>query len=144
LEIGGSFIASDLGIRKGYHALSHHGKDEQNLEQLVQIELYQVEQFARFIEKLRDIRETNRDGSLLDSTMVVMGSGMGNGNSHTNTDLPIILAGGGLKHGQFKRFPAESKKRVPLSNLYLSLLQRFGVETDRFSASSGTLSGLET
>lgn len=143
LEIGGSFAASDLGIRQGYHSLSHHGQVQESIEQLVQIELYQMEQFARFLQKLTAIHEPNAEGSLLDNTMVLFGSGMGNANSHTNQDLPIILAGGGFRHGQHLWYPAESNKRVPLCNLYLSLLQRFGVEADSFSMSSSTLSGLE-
>jgi hypothetical protein len=143
LEIGGSFAASDLGIRKGYHGLSHHGQLPENLDLLVQIELYQMEQFARFLEKLRSIREPNSDGSLLDSTMVLLGSGMGNANSHTNNDLPILLAGGGFKHGEHKPYPQESRRRVPLCNLYVSMLQRFGVETDQFSTGTSTLTGLE-
>lgn len=143
LEIGGSFVASDLGIPKGYHALSHHGQLEDNLEPLVRIELYQMEQFAHFVQKLATIREPDSDGTLLDRTMVLMGSGMGNANSHTNTDLPIILAGGGFKHGEHKQYPHETSRRVPLCNLYLSMLQRFGVPTDRFSAATGTLTGLD-
>jgi len=75
--------------------------------------------------------------------MVLHGSGMGNANSHTNTDLPIILAGGGFKHGEHKAYPSEQRKRVPLCNLYVSMLQRFGVETDRFSAGNSTLTGFE-
>jgi hypothetical protein len=143
LEIGGSFVARDIGINKGYHALSHHGKDQANIDQLVRIELYQVEQFARFLDTLRSIRESGSDRSLLDSTMVLFGSGMGNANSHTNNDLPIILAGGGFRHGEHKQYPKESRKRVPLCNLYVSMLQQMGVETDRFGTSTGTLTGLE-
>jgi hypothetical protein len=143
LEIGGSFAASDLGVRKGYHALSHHGKLPENIELLVQIEQYQMAQFARFLGKLSSLRDPSSDGSLLDHTMVLLGSGMGNANSHTNHDLPVILAGGGFRHGEFKEFPAESRRRVPLCNLYLSMLHRFGVETDQFSMSTGTLNGLE-
>src|SRR5262245_1080202 len=143
LEIGGSFAASDLGIRNGYHGLSHHGQLQSNLDLLVQIELYQMQQFAGFLEKLRSIREPETGGTLLDSTMVLHGSGMGNANSHINTDLPIILAGGGFRHGEHKKYPQEARRRVPLCNLYVSLLQRFGVETDRFSQGTSTLSGLE-
>lgn len=143
LEIGGSFAASDLGIRAGYHGLSHHGQVQANIDLLVQIELYQMEQFARFLDKLRSIREPNGDGTLLDRTMVLCGSGMGNANSHINTDLPIILAGGGFRHGEHKQFPQEARRRVPLCNLYVSMLQRFGVETDTFCRSTGTLTGLE-
>jgi hypothetical protein len=143
LEIGGSFAARDLGIKKGYHSLSHHGKVDGSIEQLVQIELYQTQQFARFLDKLRSIREPNGQRTLLDSTMVLFGSGMGNANSHTNSDLPIILAGGAFKHGEYKQLPGEKRKRIPLCNLYVSMLQQFGVETDRFSTSTGTLTGLE-
>ncbi len=144
LEVGGSFAASDLGIRKGYHSLSHHGKVQANIDLLVQIELYQVEQFARFLDKLASIREPETDRTLLDSTISLFGSGMGNGNSHTNHDLPIVLAGGGFRHGTFKRFPSEPTKRVPLCNLYASMLQWFGVETDRFGNGTSTLTGLES
>ncbi|MCA9194096.1 MAG: DUF1552 domain-containing protein [Planctomycetales bacterium] len=143
LEIGGTFVASDLGIKQGYHSLSHHGQDEKNLELLVEIELYQVEQFARFLSKLGEINEPNSNGNLLDSTMVLFGSGMGNGNSHTNHDLPIIVAGGGFRHGEHKSYPVESSKRIPLCNLYLSLLQHFGLETQSFSTSTGTLPDFE-
>ena len=143
LEIGGSFAASDLGIRKGYHGLSHHGKLPENIDLLVQIERYQMEQAARFLDKLRSTRESGGDSTLLDSTMVLIGSGMGNANSHTNHDLPIILAGGGFQHGEHKQYPRQARSRVPLCNLYVSMLQRFGVETDRFSTSTGALTGLE-
>jgi hypothetical protein len=143
VEVGGSFAASDLGIRKGYHGLSHHGKVQANIDLLVQIERYQVEQFARFLDKIASIREPESDASLLDSTMALFGSGMGNGNSHTNNDLPVVLAGGGFRHGQHIRLPSETNKRVPLCNLYVSMLQQFGVETDRFGTSTSTLTGLD-
>ena len=143
LEIGGSFVARDIGIKRGYHSLSHHGKVQANIDLLVEIELYQVEQFARFLAKLKSIRQPNTDRSLLDSTMCLFGSGMGNGNSHTNHDLPVVLAGGGFRHGEFKSYPKEVSKRVPLSRLFVSMLQRFGVETDRFGTRRGTLPGLE-
>ncbi len=143
LEIGGSFRASDLGVRAGYHGLSHHGHRPEVLEQLVALERYQVEQYARFLGKLEAIRQPGTDETLLDSTMVLFGSGMGNGNSHTNTDLPIILAGGGFRHRGHASLPEDAGRRVPLSNLYVSMLQRFGVATDSFSGSTGTLAGLE-
>ncbi|MCA8993884.1 MAG: hypothetical protein KDA88_18000, partial [Planctomycetaceae bacterium] len=104
----------------------------------------QVEQFARFLDRLKGIQEPNSDGTLLDRTMVLFGSGMGNANSHTNNDLPVILAGGGFRHGEFMDYPAETRQRVPLSNLYVSMLQQFGLEVDTFSQSTGTLPGLET
>jgi hypothetical protein len=115
---------------------------KESIDLLVQIETYQMEHYARFLGKLKSMREPNGDGNLLDRTMVLMGSGMGNANSHTNNDLPIILAGGGFKHGSHLAFPEDKRNRVPLANLYVSMLQRFGVETDFFSTSSGSLNGL--
>jgi hypothetical protein len=143
LELGGSFAARDIGINKGYHGLSHHGKVAANIRQLMQIELYQVQQFARFLDKLRATREPGTDKSLLENTITLFGSGMGNANSHTNNDLPILLAGGGFKHGEHKRYAHEAHKRIPLCNLYLSMLQQFGMETDSFSTSTSTLTGLQ-
>lgn len=142
LEIGDGFAASDLGIKRGYHSLSHHGQQPENIKQLVEIELYQTQQLARFLDKLSSISEPDSNGSLLDSTMVLFGSGMGNANSHNNVDLPVLLAGGGFQHGEHKVYPEENNQRVPLCNLFVSMLQRFGVETDRFSGSTGTLRDL--
>jgi hypothetical protein len=141
LEIAGGFLSQAFGVRKEYHALSHHGMVQENIDGLLKVEKYQTEQFARFLGKMKSINDG--DGTLLDHTMVLFGSGMGNANAHVNNNLPIILAGGGFKHGQHRSFPQSGAGRVPLSNLYLSLLQRFGVEAKRFGPSSGTLAGLE-
>jgi hypothetical protein len=114
---------------------------QENIDLLVKLEKYQTEQFARFLAKMKSID----DGGvpLLQRSMVLFGSGMGNGNAHTNNNLPIILAGGGFKHGQHKVFPASGLGRAPLSNLFLSMLHRFGVETQKFALSSGTLRDLD-
>lgn len=140
LEIGGDFEASTFGLNGGYHGLSHHGQREDAIKGLIKMERYQVEQFARFLEKLKSIQDGG--GTLLDHSMVLFGSGMGNANSHQNTNLPIILAGGGLKHGEHKAYPANGSGKQPLCNLYLSMLQRFGAEVDKFGTSTGTLTGL--
>lgn len=140
LEIAGGFEASAFGIRKDYHALSHHGQVKESIEALLKIEKYQMEQFARFLGKLKSIEDGN--GSLLDHSMVLFGSGMGNANAHTNNNLPIIFAGGGYKHGEFRKYPEKGLGRVPLCNLYLSMLQRFGVEINRFGLSTGTMRDL--
>ena len=76
---------------------------------------------------------------LLDRTIVVFGSGMGNGSSHSNKDLPILVAGGGFRHGEHKVYPTEANRRVPLTNLYTTLLQRCGVETAKFNNATGTI-----
>lgn len=137
LEIAGGFKATLLGLNKDWHTLSHHGKREDTIKDLLKVEAYQTAQFARFLKKLKSLEDG--DGSLLDHTMVLFGSGMGNASSHTNYNLPVILAGGGLRHGEHRAFPQEGAGKKPLCNLYLSMLQRFGVETDRFGVSTGTL-----
>jgi len=122
----------------GYHNLSHHGKDEAKLKQLGEIEVAQMELFG---ELLRDLQEVDEpDGSLLDNTMVLYGCHMGDANIHNNTNLPVILAGGGFRHGQHLAFNQQNNR--PLANLYLSMLHNMGLETDRFASSTGTLTGL--
>jgi hypothetical protein len=81
------------------------------------------------------------DESLLDQTMLLFGSNMGNANTHTNTNLPILLAGGGFKHGRHMVFDRE--KNTPLSNLFVSMLQNMTIETNRFGSSTGALDGLQ-
>jgi hypothetical protein len=141
LEIGGDFEARFFGLAGDYHKFSHHGQVQSNIDALLKLEKYQMEQFARFIAKLKSIEDGN--GRLLDHTMVVFGSGMGNANAHTNNNLPILFAGGGFKHGEHRAYPEKGLGRVPLCNLYLSMLQRFGVETNRFGLSTGTMRDLE-
>jgi len=141
LEIGGQFMERNFGLKKGYHGYSHHGHLQENIDGLLTLEGYQMQQFARFLAKLKSIQDG--EGNLLDHTMVVIGSGMGNANAHTNNNLPVIFAGGGFKHGEHRMYPESGLGRVPLCNLYLSMLQRFGVEVDKFGTSTGTMRDLE-
>lgn len=138
LEIGGDFESRYFGINSGYHSLSHHGKKEDKIKDLLVLELHQMVHFARFLQKMK--AQIDQQGSLLDNTMVLFGSGMGNANAHTNLNLPIILAGGGYPHGHYKQLPTKGLNKKPLCNLYLKLLQDFGVETNAFGMSTGTLS----
>ncbi len=140
LEIAGGFEAAVLGVRKEYHSLSHHGQVQESIDLLVKLERYQTEQFARFLGKMKGIEDG--DGSLLDHSMVLFGSGMGNGNAHTNLNLPVVLAGGGFKHGTYQALPTSGPGRQPLSNLFVTMLQRFGVEQQKFALSTGTLRGV--
>ncbi len=142
LEIGGDFEARQFGYSAGYHALSHHGQKQDSIDALIEIETYQVKQFTRFLGKLKSLEGSS--GSLLDDTMVLFGSGMGNANSHTNKNLPVVLAGGGFRHRGHLAFDQNGHHRPPLTNLFVSMLQQFGVQTDRFSTSTGTLRGLDT
>lgn len=138
LEIGGSFLPQHLGIDKSYHGLSHHGNDKEAIAHLITLETYQLEQFGKFLTRLAGIKDG--DQTLLDSTAVLFGSGMGSGNSHTNTDLPIVLAGGGYGRGEFKRVEAKGPGKVPLCNLFLDIAQRMDVQAEAFGNSTGTFS----
>ncbi len=138
LEIGGSFLPQDLGIDKSYHSLSHHGNDEEAIADLITLETYQLEHFGKFLTRLAGIQDGEQ--TLLDSTAVLFGSGMGNGSSHTNSDLPIILAGGGYGGGEFKEVASDGSGKVPLCNLFVDIAQRMGIEKDSFGTSTGTFS----
>jgi hypothetical protein len=134
-EVPLGFHTQDLDVGS-YHGLSHHSKQEGLLTQLQIVEKYLVEQFAHLFGKLKE-------AGLMDSTLVVIGSGMGNGSTHSNRDLPVILAGAGLKHQGHLVCPDEERKRIQLSNLWLSTLQWFGVERERFGRSTGTFSPMK-
>jgi len=138
LEIGGSFLPQHLGIDGSYHSLSHHGNNEETVKKLVTLETYQLEQFNKFLTRLAEVQDGEQ--SLLDSTAVLFGSGMGNASSHTNSDLPIIMAGGGYGRGDFKKVASDGIQKVPLCNLFLDIAHRMGVEKDGFGTSTGTFS----
>ncbi len=138
LEIGGSFLPQNLGIKKSYHGLSHHGKDKEVIKDLITLEKYQIKHFGKFLSRLSKIEDG--DQTLLDSTSAIFGSGMGNASSHKNSDLPVILAGGGYQHGEFKKVESKGINKVPLCNLYLDIAQRMGVEVESFGNSTGTFS----
>lgn len=131
---------ADIGVPEGHHDLSHHRNNAEWIQKLSDIDLWYAQQFARFLEKLRNTPDV--DGkSLLDNSMIVYGSGNADGNRHSHDNLPIILAGGGggtLNQGRFTTHGA-----VPTSNLFLSLADRMGVPTlERFGDSSGRLKNL--
>lgn len=136
IEVPGSFDTAAMGIEeKGYHGYSHHGKDPKLMAGMRKVENYQVAQLARFMARLSDF-------GILDETQILFGSGMSDGSAHTNRKLPVLLAGGGYRHQTHLVLPEEAKGRVPLCNLYLTMAQRFGVETSAFGTSKGTLSGI--
>ena len=126
------------GIDVDYHNLSHHAKDPAKIKQLTIVESAVVNEFAEFLKKLDG--SVQGDGSLLDSTMVLFGSNLGNASSHDTKNMPIVLAGGGFDHGQHLAF--DRKDNYPLPNLYVSMLQRLGMETDRFGTGTATMRGL--
>jgi hypothetical protein len=128
-----------LGVSEGHHDLSHHQNDAEKKRKIAQINQFHMHQLARFLAKLKSIREGQ--GTLLDQCMVVYGSGIADGNSHAHHDLPVVLAGRGggtLDTGRHVRYP----KDTPMTNLYLSLMERMGAPTERMGDSSGSLAGL--
>ena len=136
LETGMGFRTAELDLGFGYHGLSHHGKSDDRIGQLRVVEAFLTTKLSGFISRLKEAQ-------IFDNTLVVFGSGMSDGSSHSNRNLPVLLAGGDLKHKGHLVCPAEQHKRVPLSNLWLSLLQWFGSEADRFGRSTGTFSPMK-
>ena len=136
---GSTFVPPIQGVTLGHHDLSHHGKDPGKLKQL---EIVEVETMKTLRELLAKLKQTKEDGAtLLDRTMVYLGSNLGDASSHSVKNLPVLLAGGGFKHGQHLHFDPQNPP--PLCNLYVSMLQRLGIEVDKFSSGTGTLTGLE-
>lgn len=126
------------GISEGHHGLSHHGRNPAKIEQLRIIERAEMAAFRDFLVSLRETKEEG--ASLLDRTQVLIGSNLGDASGHGTTNLPILLAGGGYKHGQ--HIAGDVKNNTPLGKLFVNMLQRFGVETDKFGSGTGTLTGV--
>lgn len=134
LHVTGNNVQGLEGVEESYHGLSHHGMDEEKLEQLAIVEQGVINEWAAFLRKLKA-------DQLLDETMVLLTSNLGNASSHDNKNMPVLFAGGGFKHGQHLAF--DQKSNYPLPNLYLSALQRLGLEQEKFATSSTTMRGLE-
>jgi hypothetical protein len=139
LNGGSQGVPPILGVSQGHHDLSHHGLDPKKIEQLRLVEVELMKTIGEFLTKLKATQEEGV--SLLDRTSVFFSSNLGNASSHATKNLPVLLAGGGFKHGQHLVFAPESAP--PLCNLYVSMLQRLGLPVDRFGSSTGTLPGLE-
>jgi hypothetical protein len=142
LNIGGSLPVTNMrGIDRGYHDLSHSGQDPEKLRQLHVIESALMAELDHFLERLATMKDIG-GSSLLDNTTVLFGSGMGNASSHANTNLPVVLAGGGFRHGRHLFFAKQGRQNTPLCNLFVSLIQQLGIERDRFGSSTGNLNEL--
>lgn len=134
-----SIVPEIPGVKQETHSLTHHGNRPEALQQLFQIESAMFRELARLLTGLDRAKEGSE--TLLDRTMVFYGTPMGSANSHANTNLPVLLAGGGFKHAGHLAF--DTKKNYPLPNLYVSMLQKMGLPIDRFASSTGTMRGLE-
>lgn len=126
-------------ITDSYHNLSHHGLAQEKLTQLKVIDEWQMKLLAELFAGLKSGKEA--DGTLLDRTMVLYGTNLGDANAHSTTNLPTLFAGGGFRHGQHLAF--DRSRNYPLPNLFVSMLQRMGIEEASFGPSTGTMRGLE-
>jgi len=136
---GTTFVPPIPGVTLGHHDLSHHGKDAGKLAQLKVVEIETMKTLRDLLTKLKQSKE---DGStLLDRTTVFLGSNLGDGSSHSVRNLPVLLAGGGFRHGKHLAFDPQNPP--PLCNVFVSMLQRLGIEADKFSTGKRTLTGLE-
>ncbi|MGL6072805.1 MAG: DUF1552 domain-containing protein [Fimbriiglobus sp.] len=134
-----SIVPELPGVKDETHGITHHGGRPEALTQLTTIESAQLRLLAKFAQ---DLRQTPEDGSnLLDRSMILYGAPMGNANSHANTNLPILLLGGGFRHAGHLAF--DPNKNYPLPNLFVSMLQQMNLPTDKFASSTGTMRGLE-
>lgn len=128
-----------IEITDGYHNLSHHGKNESKLKQLEAIDTWHMRLLGELYGKLKGVREGGE--TLLDRTMVLYGSNFGDANKHTTDNMPVLLAGGGFRHGQHLAF--DRQRNYPLPNLFVSMLHRMGIESDKFASATGPMRGLE-
>ena len=127
------------GVNQGHHDLSHHGQDPAKIAQLKMLELEKMKTLRDFLAQLRATKEDGE--SLLDRTMVFFSSNLGDAGKHSVKNMPVLLAGGGFRHGQHLAF--DENNHPPLCNLYVSMLQRMGIDADKFGSGNATLTGLE-
>jgi len=127
------------GVTQDHHGLSHHGRNPAKIQELQIIERAEMAVFRDFLASLRDVKEG--DGSLLDQTQVLIGSNLGDASGHGTSNLPILLAGGGFRHGQ--HIAGDRRQNTPLGKLFVSMLQKFGVEAESFASVTGKIDGLD-
>ena len=135
LDIPGTRITDD------YHNLSHHGYMETKISQLKAIDHWHLKLLSQLLADLKSAREG--EDALLDRTMVLYGTNLGDASAHLTTNQPTIFAGGGFRHGQHLAFDTAPTSNTPLANLFVSILQRMGIEEGRFASSTGAMRGLE-
>jgi hypothetical protein len=137
--LGTSGVPPIPGVSLGHHDLSHHGKDPNKIAQLKTLETEQMKTLRDFLKKLKETKEGG--ATLLDRTTVFFSSNLADASTHGVKNMPVLLAGGGFRHGSHLAF--DPKTNPPLCNLFVSMLQRLGLEVDQFGSSTGSLTGLE-
>ena len=139
--LGQVFTIDGHTLRAGYHALSHHGNDPDAIADLIKVETEHMRCFERFLTHLKRKTDAERR-PLLDQTIVLLGTGMGDSSRHANSNLPTLVAGGGFRHGQHIAADRKAPGAPLLGDLYLSLMQQMGLESDRFSNATRNLNHL--
>lgn len=137
--LGTSGVPPIQGVSQGHHDLSHHGKDPTKIAQLTMLETEKFKTLRDFFAQLKQSQEEGE--TLLDRTIIFFSSNLADASKHSVKNMPVLLAGGGFRHGQHLGFDVEHNR--PLCNLFVSMLQRMGIEADRFGSSTGTLTGLD-
>ncbi len=139
--LGQVFTIGGETLKAGYHALSHHGNDPDAIADLIKVEVEHMKRFNSFLDQLKSKTDVNGE-PLLDSTIVLLGSGMGDASRHANSNLPTLVAGGGFKHGQHIQVDRKEPNAPLLGDLYLTLMQQLGMEANSFSNASRNLNHL--
>jgi hypothetical protein len=139
--LGQVFSIDGRALGAGYHGLSHHGNDPAMIRDLVAIETAHIHCLAGFLKQLRD-KKTAHGKSLLDDTIVLLGTGMGDASRHSNRNLPTLVAGGGFKHQGHIAVDATKKDAPLLGDLYITMMQKLGMETGSFSNASRNMNQL--
>lgn len=142
ITLSSGFVNGDFDLKGGYHGFSHHGERADHIAALKLIEQNKLRQMAHLIDLLKAQEDVINGGTLLDHTTVMWGCGMATG-PHSTKNLPLLVAGGGFKHGEHKVYPDGDSNRFPAANLLFSVLQNHGLEIDRFGTSTGSLTGFE-
>ncbi len=128
----------DIGVGQGHHGLSHHQNDQGKIELIEKIDLFYIQNFARFLQRMSSIQEG--EGTLLDNCAIVYGSGISDANRHRHNNLPVLVAGGknqGFQQGRHLVLPVDNN--TPMANLYLTMLERFGAKAEKLGDSTGFL-----
>ncbi|MBI1357931.1 MAG: DUF1552 domain-containing protein [Acidobacteria bacterium] len=139
--LGQVFTIDGTPLSAGYHALSHHGNDPAMVRDLVKLEGAHMQRLSGFLRQLREKKDA-QDRPLLDSTIVLVGTGMGDASRHSNQDLPTLVAGGGFQHGRHLAIDRSANDAPLLGDLYITLMQRLGMETETFSNASRNMNQL--
>jgi hypothetical protein len=144
MQLGGGgpvFELDGKSLGQGYHTLSHHGNNPARIRDLIRIEREHVKRFNGFLNQLKEKKDA-QGRPLLDSTLVLLGTGMGDASRHSNRNLPTLVAGGGVKHGRHVAVDPSARAPYLLGDLFISLQQQLGIECERFSNASRNLNSL--